>query len=300
MIPPLSEQVVLITGASAGIGASLATALSNRYPGIRLVLTARRVDRLEAIASECANAGEVVVIPADLTVPDQIQALSQQTLDKMGRLDALVCNAGYGQMGPVEMIPTEAVQRQFQVNVTSVIALTQAFIPKMREQGGGRIITLSSIAGRIAFPMTGVYCASKFALEALSDALRQELSPFNIAVSVVEPGPVSTEFVDVAKQFIEQSIDLDQPNPYQAAFDQFAQMEDQMTNQSWSPNQVAEVICQALSDRHPQPRYVAATGGDLLIFLMTKVLPTGLTDNLWKRFYGIDRIEQDWTQTRGA
>ncbi|MBE9099026.1 SDR family oxidoreductase [Vacuolonema iberomarrocanum] len=286
----LAEQVVLITGASAGIGDALARQLAQRFPGIRLVLTARRQERLEAIAEACEKAGaDVLTIPADLTDATQVVALTEKALAHFGRVDVLVNNAGYGQMGSLELIPQSAVERQFAVNVFAPVALSRALIPAMREQGGGHILNLSSIAGVVAFPLGGAYSASKFALEALSDSLRMELEPFNIAVTVIEPGPVATEFADVAKA---QIADLPDPlgTPYQPAFETFATLEDQLEKQMWTSDRVATVVIKALTAKNPRPRYTAATGGDVLVFLMTKLLPTRWVDRFWQRFYGIDKM----------
>jgi short-subunit dehydrogenase len=286
----LAEQVVLITGASAGIGEALARQLAQRFPGIRLVLTARRAERLEAIATICEKAGaDVFIIPADLTDADQVTALTEKALAHFGRVDVLVNNAGYGQMGPIELISQPAVERQFAVNVFAPVALIRALIPAMREQGGGHILNLSSIAGVVAFPLGGAYSATKFALEALSDSLRMELEPFNIAVTVIEPGPVATEFADVARA---QIADLPDPleSPYKPAFETFATLEDQLEKQMWTSDRVATVIIKALMAKNPRPRYTAATGGDVLVFLMTKLLPTRWVDRFWQRFYGINKI----------
>lgn len=286
----LAEQVVLITGASAGIGDALARQLAQRFPGIRLVLTARRQERLEAIAEACEKVGaDVLTIPADLTDATQVVALTEKALAHFGRVDVLVNNAGYGQMGPLELIPQSAVERQFAVNIFAPVALSRALIPAMREQGGGHILNLSSIAGVVAFPLGGAYSATKFALEALSDSLRMELEPFNIAVTVIEPGPVATEFADVAKT---QIAELPNPlgTPYQPAFETFATLEDQLEKQMWTSDRVATVVIKALTAKRLRPRYTAATGGDVLVFLMTKLLPTRWVDRFWQRFYGIDKM----------
>lgn len=294
----ISEQVVLITGASTGIGAALAKALAERYFGIRLGLAARSVDKLEAIATLCRKAGaEVLVIPTDITQPESVEALAQTVLDRYGRVDILVNNAGYGQMGPVELIPDQRVLQQFQANLLGPLALIRRLIPAMRAQGGGRIINVSSIAGRVAFPLGGVYSASKFALEGLSDALRMELEPFNICVSVIEPGPVQTEFFEVARQQVEHIADP-LNTPYRAAFEHLEGLERRVSRQAWSAEQVAEVIIRALTDRRPKPRYLAATGGSFLLWLMTKVLPTRLVDAFWQRFYGIDLVARDWQRLK--
>lgn len=293
--PALTEQVILITGASTGIGAALAEYLASRYLGIQLVLAARSQDKLEQVATSCRKAGaDVLVIPTDIAQVEQVQALARKAIEHFGRVDSLVNNAGYGQMGPVELIPPAAVQRQFQVNILGPLALIQALIPVMREQGGGRIVNISSLGGRMAFPFGGLYSGSKFALEGLSDALRMELAPFNIKVSVIEPGPVSTDFFAVAAQGVEQAISNAQNSPYRAAFKKLEGLETQTSGGVWTSERVAAFIARVLASSHPRARYVAATGGDILIFLMTKLLPTKFVDAFWKRYWGINLVAKDW------
>ncbi|MBW4537826.1 MAG: SDR family oxidoreductase [Myxacorys chilensis ATA2-1-KO14] len=297
-----SEQVVLITGASAGIGAALAQALAHRWTGIRLVLAARNQDKLTRVADQCSKAGaEVITVPTDMADVAQVEALAQTAIAKFERVDVLVNNAGYGQMGPIELIPSAAVQRQFQVNVLGTIALIQALTPVMRSQGGGKIINVSSLAGRIAFPFGGLYSASKFALEALSDSLRRELSPFNIQVCVIEPGPVSTEFFDVINREVDDKIPNGGLNsPYRAAFENLENLDKITRRQAWTSEQVAKVIIEAIRVPRPRCRYVAATAGDLTIFMMTKLLPTRLVDLFWQKFYKIDLVAKDWKNQHKA
>ncbi|KKI98110.1 SDR family oxidoreductase [Prochlorothrix hollandica] len=295
-MPPLHQQVVLITGASSGIGAALAQLLADRHRGIRLVLAARTVAKLDSVAAACRDRGaDVLVVPTDMTETAQVQALAQQTLDHFGRVDGLVNNAGYGQMGPVELIPVAAVRQQLEVNVVSVLTLTQALLPAMRHQGGGRIINLSSVAGQVAFPFSGVYNASKFALEGVSDALRMEVAPFGIGVSLIEPGPVKTEFFTVARTTSEAAIANPQDSVYHPALAQLDQVAQQFLDQAWSVDRVAEVIHQALGDRHPKPRYVAADYGSLLLFCL-KTLPTAWVDGLWKKVYGLGLLQPTATK----
>lgn len=292
---PLSQQVVLITGASAGIGAALAQVLAQRYSGIRLVLAARNLEKLNAVSDRCRQAGaDVLTMPIDISQLDQAQALAQKALDHFGRVDSLINNAGYGQMGPVELVPPQACQRQFAVNYLGPLALTQKLIPSMRDQGGARIVNISSLAGRTAFPFGGLYSSSKFALEALSDALRMELEPFNIQVSVIEPGPVSTNFFEVVAEEVKASVPNPEASPYRAAFRKLEGLEQQTQNNAWTSEQVAEVIIKALTARRPRPRYVAATGGEFLINLLTKVLSTAQVDKFWQKFYGIDLVAKEW------
>ena len=293
--PPLAEQVFLITGASAGIGAALARRLAAEFLGIRLVLAARNKQKLEAVATDCLKAGaEVLVVPTDLAQVEQAKALAHSAVDRFGRVDALINNAGYGQMGPVELISPEDAQRQFAVNFHGPLVLTQALIPVMRNQGGGRIINVSSLGGRVAFPAGGMYSSSKFALEALSDVLRMELAAFNIKVSVIEPGPVTTEFFGIAGEKVDLNVPELEKTIYRAAIQAIKEIEKQTAALAWSSERVAVVIIRALTARHPRPRYVAATGGKTMLFLMTKLLPRQFVDFFWKRFYRIDQVEKDW------
>ncbi len=194
-------EVILITGASSGIGAALAEVLASKGSGVSLVLASRNLSALETIANKCrSHNADVLVIPTDLSKVEQVKSLAEKTIEHYGKVDVLVNNAGYGQMGPVELIPPAAAEKQFAVNFHAPLVLIQALIPSMRSHGGGKIINVSSLGGRIPFPAADMYSCSKFALEALSDVLRMELKAFNIQVSVVEPGPVVTDFFRVAWQ----------------------------------------------------------------------------------------------------
>lgn len=292
---PLAEQVILITGASAGIGAALARQLAAKALGIRLVLAARNQQKLEAVATECLKAGaDVLVVPTDMAQVEQVKALAHSAIERFGRVDALVNNAGYGQMGPIELILPEDAQRQFAVNFHGPLVLTQTLIPVMRDQGCGRIINVSSLGGRLPFPAGGMYSASKFALEALSDVLRMELEAFNIKVSVIEPGPVTTEFFGIAGDKVDLNVPEAGRTLYRPAIQAIKEIEQQTAPLAWSSERVAHVIIRAITDRHPRPRYLAATGGRMMLFLMTKLMPTKLLDMFWKRFYRIDQVEKDW------
>ena len=293
---PLAEQVVLITGAAGGIGRAISYQLAQQYPGIRLVLTDCQQELLEQSALSCRQAGaEVVAILADLTNSEQLEALPKVALDKFGQVNSLINNAGYSQSGPVESISLNAVEQHFRVNLFAAIALIQALTPVMRCSGGGRIINITSIAGRIAFPFEGVYGASKFALEGLSDALRMELAPFNIQVIVIAPGAVLTNALEVGPKALIELLSDFQNTPYSAAAQQVSKLAQQIKQHAWSAEQVAKVIHQALSDRDPKPRYVAATAiNKLMLALMLRVLPTKVTDRFRQQLYGINLVAEDW------
>ena len=285
----------MITGASTGIGFALAQVLAQQCPGIRLILSARCQDRLENIAQLCRQQGaQVQLIAADLAQTVEAQALGQAAWAVWGRVDALVNNAGYGQMGPLELMTPEMAQHQFAVNFHAPLILAQAMIAGMRSQKGGRIINVSSLGGRMAFPGGGLYSCSKFALEAMSDVLRMELQGFNIFVSVIEPGPVITEFFDVVRRSLQSEFPQAEASLYAPVFEKLESVDRQLNRLGWSAEKSAKVIARALSDRKPRPRYLAATGGSIVVPLLTHWLPTAWRDRFWKKFYGIDRVEQNW------
>jgi len=290
----LSKQVVLITGASSGIGAALAETLAQRYPEIRLVLAARNVSQIESVAALCRQFGaSVLVVRTDLEQLEQVENLAKSAIAHFEKVDTLVNNQSYDQIGVLELIPNTA-ERQFPTNVFGPLALIRAIIPGMRNSGGGRIINVSSLGGKITFPFGGLYSASKFALEAISDALRMELEPFNIKVSVIQPGAVSTNFFAVAARAVAENIVSPESTPYRSAFTKLKGLEQRTKRTAWTQERVAAVIIHALSQKNPRPRYIAATGGSFLVFLMTKVLPTKWVDIFWQHFYGINLVAQEW------
>jgi clavulanate-9-aldehyde reductase len=194
MEPDLSGRVVAITGASSGIGE--ATALACVAAGAAVSLAARRSDRIEALAKRVTDAGgTAVAIPADVGEEDQARAFVEGTKQQLGRLDALVNNAGVMLLGPIEGADTEQWRRMVHVNVFGVIYTTHTALPIMREQGSGHIVNVSSVAGRVARAGSGVYNLTKWGVGAFSEALRQETADQGIRVTLVEPGAVATELL---------------------------------------------------------------------------------------------------------
>lgn len=189
-------KVVIVTGASSGIGE--ATARQFGREGAKVVLAARRVEKLEALANEIGGMGtgaEVLVVQADLSKLEDIQALIQKTLDKFGRIDVLVNNAGFGRLDWLEKLdPVKDIQGQFDVNVMGVIQTTRQALPVMIQQRSGHIIQMCSMAGLVGTPTYTIYSACKHAVHGFSEALRREVKPWGIDVSMVYPGGVSTEF----------------------------------------------------------------------------------------------------------
>src|SRR5688572_31366667 len=193
----IKGKVIIVTGASSGIGE--ATARQFAQEGALVVLAARRVDRLEALAKEINSRGagaETLVVQADLSKLDDIQSLINQTLDKYGRIDVLVNNAGFGRLDWLEKLdPVKDIQSQFDVNVLGVIQTTRQALPVMMKQRSGHIINMCSMAGLVTMPTYTIYAACKHAVHGFSEALRREVKPWGIDVSMIYPGGVTTEFV---------------------------------------------------------------------------------------------------------
>jgi short-subunit dehydrogenase len=187
-------RVALVTGASSGIGAATARAFADA--GLRVALCARRKDRLERLAVELtARGGEVTVHAVDVTDALAVRGMVDQVAARWGRLDVLVNNAGRGFVATLEQTTAEELRELMEVNVVAVLGATQAALPLMRRQGSGHIINVSSVVGRRAVPYRAAYSATKFALGALSEALRVELTGTGIAVTLVYPIRTSeTEF----------------------------------------------------------------------------------------------------------
>jgi short-subunit dehydrogenase len=192
----IKGKVVLVTGASSGIGE--ATARQFGREGARVVLAARRVDRLVAVAQEIQameTGAETLVVAADLSKFEDIRSLIDQTVSKFGRIDILVNNAGFGRLDWLENLdPKKDIEAQFDVNVLGVVQTTRQALPVMIKQRAGHIINMCSMAGLVATPTYTIYAASKHAVHGFSEALRREVKPWGIHVSMIYPGGVKTEF----------------------------------------------------------------------------------------------------------
>jgi len=202
-----------------------------------------------------------------------------------GRVDVLVNNAGYGQAGPVETVSEEAWRRQFEVNFFAPAALAQAVLPLMRAQGAGRIVNVSSVAGRLGYPLFGWYCASKHALEGLSDALRVEARPWGIHVVLIEPGPVRTEFFDVTKARAAPTIE-DPDSPYAPYFRNADTIEREFLSHAATADQVAETILRACTAARPRARY-AVTFLAKATNAATRLLPRRWLDAIVRRQFHV-------------
>jgi NADP-dependent 3-hydroxy acid dehydrogenase YdfG len=194
-VNPLNEQVALITGASSGIGE--ATAIAMAEAGAAVALGARRADRLESVAARLRDKGaRVLTLQLDVTDERACRDAVQRTRAELGGLDILVNNAGLMLLGRIIGADTEDWRRMISTNVLGLMYMTHAAVPGMAEQGRGDIVNISSVAGRVARSGAGVYNASKWAVNAFSESLRQEVTERGVRVSLVEPGAVATELTD--------------------------------------------------------------------------------------------------------
>lgn len=208
MTNKLNGKVAIVTGASAGIGEATAIALAAE--GAKVAIAARRSDRLNAVAQRIEDSGgKALPIVADVTDEIQAQNLVQKANAELGRVDILVNNAGIALLGAIDGADTSDWRRTFDLNVLGLLYVTHATLPLLKAQGSGHIVNISSVAGRTARAGSGIYNASKWGVNAISEALRQEVYKDNIRVTIIEPGVVDTEIRHhitdaIAKQRIEE------------------------------------------------------------------------------------------------
>jgi NAD(P)-dependent dehydrogenase (short-subunit alcohol dehydrogenase family) len=246
-------KVALVTGCSSGIGEATAWALAKA--GYRVYATARNVEHLESLRKRALESGLLMQVrPLDVSKQGEIDAVISEIRRETGRLDVLVNNAGYALFGAIEEIPSEDLRRQFEVNVFGLVAASNAALPLMRRNGGGTIVNLSSIAGRVPAPLMGAYCSSKFSVEALSLAMRAEVHQFGIRVVIIEPGPVNTRFSENA---IKASGHIIRRNdsPYAKAYASIRTMYENDGPTGASAERVAKIILRAVKAKNPKSRY---------------------------------------------
>jgi short-subunit dehydrogenase len=272
-MPSLRDKTVIVTGASSGIG--LAAARRFQRAGARLVVNARRREPLEAIEGATVVAGDVV----DPAVRAEILAACE------GKVHVLVNNAGYAAAGPVELVEDAEVRRQFDVNFFALAALTRAVLPGMRAARAGRIVNVSSVAGRFGYPLFGYYCATKAAVEAVSDSLRLEVGPWGIDVVLIEPGPVRTSFFEVTRSGAEGLL-ADAASPYGPHFAHADEVERAVMKQSTTADAVAAAIERACTAARPRSRY-AVTPMAKASILLSRILPRSWFDAILRRQFRV-------------
>ena len=271
-------RTALVTGASSGIGEETARRLQGL--GYTVYGAARRTDRLEKLAAE-----GVRPLAMDVTDDASMTAGIARIIEEAGRIDVLVNNAGYGSYGAIEDVPIDEARRQFEVNLFGLGRLVQLVTPHMRGQKSGTIINISSMGGRLTTPLGGWYHATKYAVEALSDALRMELKPFGIDVVLVEPGGIRTEWAGIAADHLAETAEGS------AYSDQIRAVAGSMRNESVQRRQsppavIANAVEKIVTARKPRTRYAVGFMAKPLI-TARRVLPDRAFDRVISAALGV-------------
>jgi NADP-dependent 3-hydroxy acid dehydrogenase YdfG len=269
------EQVILITGCSSGIGR--ATAMEGAARGHVVFASARDPKSLAGLESSARMAS------LRLDVQDQASCSEavRKVLEAAGRIDALVNNAGFAQYGAVEDVSIESWKREFDVNVFGAVRMTQAVLPAMRQARSGTIVNVSSLGGKVSIPFAAPYCSSKHALEAISDALRVELSPFGVRVVVIEPGTITTKFEERARREVEPL--MKGSGPYAPFYGEAERaMDVEFRKGELPPEAVARVIVNAIESEKPKTRYPITVLSKAIIPLR-RLLPDRFFDRQMKK-----------------
>lgn len=269
----MTKRSVLITGCSSGIGLAAARVLKAR--GWRVLATARRAEDLERLQRDVG----VEALHLELGDPASVAACADAALARCGgTVTALFNNAAYGQLGAVEDVSADALRRQFEVNVVGQHELVRRLLPGMRRAGAGRIVQCSSVLGLVSARYRGAYCASKFALEGLTDALRLELRGTGIHVSLIEPGPIRTRFVANALEMFRTTVTID-GSPHEEAYRArlVSMQAGGKSTFKLEPEAVAMKLVHALEARHPRRRYYV-TVPTYAAAAMRRLLPPPMAD----------------------
>ncbi|MBP5211054.1 MAG: SDR family NAD(P)-dependent oxidoreductase [Bacteroidales bacterium] len=273
----MESKVIVLTGASSGIGFQTARLLAGQ--GHKVYGAARRVEMMEPLVKE-----GVVPIKMDITDESSVESAVKTVLDAEGRIDVLINNAGFGFFGAIETVPIEEARRQLEVNVFGLARITPLVIPVMRQQKSGRIVNISSVAGRSVLLFGGWYHVSKYSVEAFSDALRMELKPFGIDVSMIEPGAIKTNWGIIAAEHLAETSTG-------TVYQQLGEKEANLMKQIYSgkmlssPSVISKAISRAVNDRRPKARYVTGFGSHSILFFKG-ILPARWWDAMLRKGVG--------------
>jgi len=274
---PDPSKAVLITGCSSGIGRASAEHLAAK--GHLVYASARKLEEIADLEAKGCR-----TIALDVSDEQSMRDAVDSIENEEGAIAALVNNAGYSQSGAVESVRMEDVRAQFETNVFGLVRMSQLVLPAMRRQGKGRIVNISSMGGRLTFPGGGIYHATKYAVEAISDAMRFEVKGFGVNVVLIEPGLIKTQFAETAVGAIKAGTADDGP------YGEFNQAVGASTADAYDgplgrlgggPETVAKAIEKALTRRRPRPRY-PVTPSARLIMGQRRLL----SDRMWDRFVG--------------
>lgn len=254
-----TKKVALITGASSGIG--LETAFKLHENGYIVYGAARRTEKMKDLEKKGIH-----VVALDVTDENSMVSCINLIIEKEGRIDVLVNNAGYGSYGAIEDVPLDEARRQFEVNIFGLARLTQLVLPTMRKNHYGKIVNISSMGGKVYTPFGGWYHATKHALEGFSDSLRLETKGFGIDVIIVEPGGIKTEWGPIAAENLKKTSGS---GTYASAANKSAEGMAKMyaTNQLSDPKVISNVIYKAVTARRPKIRYAKGYMAKPAIFM---------------------------------
>lgn len=268
----MTARTALVTGASSGIGLEVAKLLARK--GYRVLGTSRNPDALP----DDKRIDGVEYLALDLADRESVAACAQAA----GPVDIVVNNAGESQSGPLEELPADAVDRLFQTNVFGAVQLTQRLLPAMRQRGYGRVIMVGSMLASFPLAYRGSYVAAKAALKGFAAAARQELSPFGVWVSTVEPGSIATGIGERRSKYVDEN------SPYKRDFDTMIENLDRNERAGITPSQVAEVIVKTIEADKPREFYAVGSNAPV-VFLLKRLAPASLVSSIVARRHGLKR-----------
>lgn len=270
------KKTVLITGTSSGIGK--ATVFEFAKMGWNVVATQRNPDK----ETDFNGLSNVKMYALDVTSLDSIKQAMNAAQKEFGKIDVVVNNAGYGVDGVFEAMSDEIIENQFNTNVFGLMRVTREAIKLMRPNGGGTIIQISSMGGKITFPLYSIYHATKFAVEGFTESLHYELNQFNIKMKLIEPGPIVTDFYGRSRQIIKST----ETNQYDGFIQKFNDAAAKVMKDAEGPDVVAKSIYKAATDNSNQMRYAIGKPGPMLLILR-KLLSDKLYFSMVKKSYNL-------------
>ena len=274
-------KIALVTGCSSGIG--LETSLALAREGFYTFATMRDLNKNHKIKQSIEKENlPIEIIEMDVDDDQSVNSTVNNILEQKEKIDILVNNAGYGMWGTVEDVSIQEFKEQFETNFFAIIRMIQKIAPVMRKQNNGHIVNVSSVAGRIGFPVSAAYISSKFALEGLSESLRFELMPFGVNVIIIEPGVIKTNFFNSMKM----SKNSQKESAYSDITDRVISGVKMMAEMGTHPKEVADTIIKEIKEEKPLPRYIV--GNDAMMFLEAKKMKTDIEfeNYLKKELYG--------------
>ena len=274
-----TKKVVLLTGASSGIGQASAQYLQQK--GYQVYGTSRKIQRHPSKMSQTEGAANFEMLQMDVDSDTSVRQGIDYIFEKEGRIDVVVNNAGFGIAGAVEDTSIEEAKAQFETNVWGALRVLKAVLPIMREQQSGYIITMSTIGGQIALPFVGLYCATKFALEGLTETLSMEVRPFGIHVVLIEPGDCCTKFTVNRCRTIESQHN----QAYEKQCNMAVAVMEHDEMHGFAPDRVARVLERIIRNPSPRLRYAVASPPQKLAVVLKKVLPSRFFQFLLMKYY---------------